>query len=84
MGILLWIISGIIAGWLAGILIRGAGYGLLGDLVIGLVGGVIGGFLAGLVGIQPTSWIAQILVAAVGGVVLVWILHLIHPGIVNA
>ena len=84
MAIVLWIISGIIAGWLAGLLIRGAGFGLLGDLVIGLVGGVIGGFLAGLVGIQATSWIAQILVAAVGGVVLVWIIHLIHPGVIRA
>ena len=65
-------------------LIRGAGYGLLGDLIIGLLGGVIGGFFAGLIGIQPTSWIAQILVAAMGGVILVWILHLIHPGLVNA
>ena len=84
MAIVLWIISGIIAGWLAGILIRGAGFGLLGDLVIGLVGGVIGGFFAGLMGIEPTSWLAQILVAALGGVILVWVLHLIHPGVVNA
>lgn len=84
MALILWIISGIIAGWLAGILIRGAGYGLLGDLIIGLLGGVIGGFFAGRIGIQPTSWIAQILVAAAGGVILVWILHLIHPGLVNA
>jgi len=84
MTILFWIFSGIIAGWLAGMLIRGAGYGLLGDLIIGLLGGVIGGFFAGLIGIQPTSWIAQILVAAMGGVILVWILHLIHPGLVNA
>jgi uncharacterized membrane protein YeaQ/YmgE (transglycosylase-associated protein family) len=84
MALLLWVISGIIAGWLAGMFIRGAGYGLLGDLVIGLLGGAIGGFLAGLIGIQPTSWIAQILVAVVGGVILVWILHLIHPVPVKA
>ena len=84
MAIIIWIISGIIAGWLAGMLIRGAGYGLLGDLIIGLLGGVIGGFPAGLIGIQPTSWVAQILVAVVGSVILVWILHMIHPGVVNA
>jgi uncharacterized membrane protein YeaQ/YmgE (transglycosylase-associated protein family) len=65
-------------------LFRGAGYGLLGDLIIGLVGGVIGGYIAGLMGIEPTSWLAQILVAALGGVILVWVLHLIHPGVVNA
>jgi uncharacterized membrane protein YeaQ/YmgE (transglycosylase-associated protein family) len=71
MAILLWIISGIIAGWLAGMLIRGAGFGLLGDLAVGLIGGLIGGFLAGLIGIQSTSWIAEILIAALGGVILV-------------
>ncbi len=84
MTIVLWIISGIIAGWLADLLIRGAGFGLLGDLIIGLVGGVISGFLASLVGIQATIWMAQVLVTAVGGVVLVWILHLIHPGVIRA
>lgn len=81
MTLIIWIISGIIAGWLAGMIIRGSGFGLLGDFIVGLIGGLIGGFLAGLFGLLPTSWIAQILVAALGGVVFVWILHLIHPGV---
>ncbi len=80
--LLVWIISGIIAGWLTGMLVRGAGYGLLGDLAIGLIGGLIGGFLAGVFGVQATTLAGQILVAALGGVVLVWILHAIHPGVV--
>jgi len=80
--LLVWIISGIIAGWLTGMLVRGAGYGLLGDLAIGLIGGLIGGFLAGVFGVQATSLAGQILVAALGGVVLVWILHALHPGVV--
>jgi len=83
MSILIWIITGIIAGWLAGLIVRGAGFGLLGDLIIGLIGGLIGGFLAGLVGLHPENWLGQIAVAAVGGVILVWILHLIHPGTVR-
>jgi uncharacterized membrane protein YeaQ/YmgE (transglycosylase-associated protein family) len=53
MSFLVWIIAGIIAGWLTGMLVRGAGYGLLGDLAIGLIGGLIGGALAGVFGIQP-------------------------------
>jgi uncharacterized membrane protein YeaQ/YmgE (transglycosylase-associated protein family) len=80
MSFLVWIIAGIIAGWLTGMLVRGAGYGLLGDLAIGLIGGLIGGALAGVFGIQPTNLIGSILVAAFGGVVLVWLLHLVHPG----
>ena len=83
MNLLLWLISGIIAGWLAGVMIQGSGFGLLGDLVVGLIGGLVGGFLAGAVGVQATSWLAQILIAALGGVVFVWVLHLIHPGTIS-
>jgi len=68
---LIWIISGIVAGWLAGLVVRGRGFGLIGDLVVGLLGGLIGGWLAGLVGIAATGWLGEILVAALGGVVLV-------------
>ncbi len=68
---LIWIISGIIAGWLTGLVMRGHGFGLIGDLIIGLLGGIIGGALAGMVGIVTTGWIGHILVAAFGGIVLV-------------
>lgn len=78
MNILIWIISGIIAGWIAGLLVRGRGFGLIGDLIIGLLGGLIGGWLASLLGIQASSWLAQVLVAALGGVVLVAIIRLIR------
>ena len=78
MNILIWIVSGIIAGWLAGVLVRGRGFGLIGDLIVGLLGGLIGGWLAGLLGIQASSLIAQILVAAVGGIVLVAIIRLVR------
>jgi uncharacterized membrane protein YeaQ/YmgE (transglycosylase-associated protein family) len=78
MNILIWIISGIVAGWIAGLLVRGRGFGLIGDLIIGLIGGLIGGWLAGLLGIQASGWIAQILVAAIGGVVLVAVIRLIR------
>jgi uncharacterized membrane protein YeaQ/YmgE (transglycosylase-associated protein family) len=77
MNIVLWLISGVIAGWLTGLIMKGGGYGLIGDLVIGLLGGVIGGYLAGLLGVQASSWIAQILVAVAGGVVLVVVLRAI-------
>jgi uncharacterized membrane protein YeaQ/YmgE (transglycosylase-associated protein family) len=78
MSILIWIISGIIAGWLAGLVVRGVGFGLIGDLIVGLVGGIIGGWLAGVLGLQASSWIGQILVAALGGVVFVVILRAIR------
>ena len=46
MGILSWIVVGLIAGWLAGLVMKGGGYGLVGDIVIGVVGGLLGGWLA--------------------------------------
>lgn len=81
MSILVWIITGIVAGWLAGMAVQGHGFGLIVDLIVGLVGGLIGGLLAGAFGIQPTNWVGVVLVSALGGVILVWFLHLIHPGV---
>jgi uncharacterized membrane protein YeaQ/YmgE (transglycosylase-associated protein family) len=75
MNILIWIISGIIAGWLAGVIVKGRGFGIIGDFIIGLIGGIIGGWLAGLLGLSTSSWLGQVLVAAGGGVVLVLIIR---------
>jgi len=71
MRILLWIISGIVAGWLTGLVMKGRGYGLLGNLVIGLVGGIIGGWLFSLFGLAARGWLGDIVVALIGGVVLI-------------
>lgn len=71
MPILIWIICGVIAGWLTGMLVSGGGYGLIGDLVVGLIGGIIGGWVFGLIGIAPQSLIGQIIMACAGGVILV-------------
>jgi uncharacterized membrane protein YeaQ/YmgE (transglycosylase-associated protein family) len=78
MGFVVWIIGGIIAGWLTGLIMKGKGFGLIGDLVVGLVGGLLGGWLAGLVGLAPTNWIGQIIVAVIGGVILVAIIRAIR------
>ena len=78
MGFVIWIIGGIIAGWLTGLIMKGKGFGLIGDLVIGLVGGLLGGWLARLIGLQATSWIGQILVAVAGGIILVAIIRAIR------
>ena len=66
------IIVGVIAGWLAGQVMKGGGYGIIVDLLLGLVGGVIGGWLFGALGILPGGgMIGSIIVAFVGAVVLV-------------
>ena len=81
MGILSWIVVGLIAGWLAGTVMRGGGYGLIGDIVIGIVGAVIAGLVAmPLLGIaDPVNGInaGSILAAFLGAVVLILILRLL-------
>ena len=53
MGFLAWIVVGLIAGWLAGQVMRGGGYGVLVDIILGLLGGVLGGWIFGQLGIWP-------------------------------
>jgi uncharacterized membrane protein YeaQ/YmgE (transglycosylase-associated protein family) len=66
------IIVGLIAGWLAGQVMKGGGYGILMDIVLGLVGGILGGWLFGSLGIWPGGGvIGSILVSFVGAVILV-------------
>ena len=75
------IIVGLIAGWLAGQVMRGGGYGILIDILLGLVGGVIGGWLFGALGVSAGGGvIGSILVAFVGAVILVAISRAIKRG----
>ena len=79
MGILAWIVVGLIAGWLASQVMRGGGYGLIGDIIVGIVGAVIGGFLAATFLKMPNAVnginITSILVAFIGAVILIAILR---------
>ncbi|SFI43051.1 MULTISPECIES: GlsB/YeaQ/YmgE family stress response membrane protein [Collimonas] len=78
MGFIAWLIIGAIAGWLAGVLVKGGGFGVLVDIIVGIVGAFIGGWLAGVLGIHVGGgWIASIVTATVGAVILLFILRLI-------
>jgi uncharacterized membrane protein YeaQ/YmgE (transglycosylase-associated protein family) len=73
MGILTWIVLGLVAGWLAGQFMRG-GYGLVGDIVLGIIGAIVGGFLTGLVlGRDMVTGfnLESVVVAFLGAVVLI-------------
>jgi uncharacterized membrane protein YeaQ/YmgE (transglycosylase-associated protein family) len=65
------IIVGLLAGWLAGQLIRGDGYGVLADILLGLVGGVIGGWMFGVIGLHASHMLGSLIVATVGASALV-------------
>jgi uncharacterized membrane protein YeaQ/YmgE (transglycosylase-associated protein family) len=72
-GILAWIVLGLIAGFLAGQVMKGGGYGVIGDIVLGIVGAVVGGFLAGnLLGLDVNGLnITSILIAFVGACLVI-------------
>jgi len=79
MDIIIFLAIGAIAGWLAGLIFKGGGYGLLWNIIIGIVGGVIGGWLLGpfLTGIFGEGIIGGIVTAVVGAIILLWIASLI-------
>jgi uncharacterized membrane protein YeaQ/YmgE (transglycosylase-associated protein family) len=69
-----WIIVGLIAGWAAGKIMKGRGYGPLMDIVLGMVGAVVGGWIFNTLGIYPAGGIvASIVVAIVGAILLIWL-----------
>jgi len=81
MGILSWLVVGLLAGWLAGLVVKGGGYGCVGDIIVGVIGGLLGGWIASYffhMG-DPISGVnlPSILIAFVGAVIFVVILRLI-------
>jgi len=80
MGILAWIVVGLIAGWLAG-QVMGSGFGLVGDIIVGIVGAVVGGYLAATFLNMPDAVnginVSSIVVAFVGAVILLFVLRLL-------
>ena len=82
MGILAWIIVGLIAGWLAGMVMKGGGYGVVGDIILGIIGGIVGGWLGStFLGLGGSGInIESILVAAVGAVIVVFASRLLMRG----
>jgi uncharacterized membrane protein YeaQ/YmgE (transglycosylase-associated protein family) len=79
MEIIVSLLSGAVAGWLAGKLFKGSGFGLIGDIILGLVGGVLSNWLAGKLGISiGNSWVTAILSATVGALIILFIFNLIN------
>jgi uncharacterized membrane protein YeaQ/YmgE (transglycosylase-associated protein family) len=72
-----WIVVGLIAGWAAGKIMKGGGYGAVMDIILGIVGAVVGGWLMGILGIQAGGLVGTIVVAIIGAVFLIWLSRLI-------
>ena len=75
---LVWVVLlGILAGWLAGKITKGSGFGLLGDLIVGILGSLLGSFIFGLLGIGAFSLLGRLVMSVAGAIVLLWLIRLI-------
>jgi len=73
-----FILVGLVAGWLAGVLVQGGGFGVIGDIIVGVLGALLGGFLFSSLGVSAGGGLlGSVVVATVGAVVLIFILRLI-------
>jgi len=78
---LIWfLLIGLSAGWLAANLVKGGGYGLVGDIVVGVIGAILGGWLFGLLGISTSGLLGFLITAVVGAVVLITLLRVARRG----
>jgi uncharacterized membrane protein YeaQ/YmgE (transglycosylase-associated protein family) len=76
-GFIWWIIVGLIAGWAAGKIMKGSGYGTLADILLGIVGGIVGGWIMSLLGFYGGGLIYSIVVATLGAILLIWLSRII-------
>ena len=75
MDILWFLLIGLIAGWLAGQIMKGGGYGVVGDIIVGIVGAMIGGFVFRLLGITAYGTLGSIVMAVIGAMILIALLR---------
>lgn len=80
MGLLYFLLIGLFVGWLAGVIVKGRGFGVLGDIIVGVVGAYIGGLLSGLLGFGPSTSIGALLMSVVGAIILLAIVKAIRGG----
>lgn len=77
MSFIWFILIGLVAGFLAGQVMKGGGYGVLGDIIVGILGALLGGWLFGMLGIGGGGLIGSLIVAFIGACILIWLVRLI-------
>ncbi|PLX47744.1 MAG: GlsB/YeaQ/YmgE family stress response membrane protein [Desulfobulbaceae bacterium] len=77
MSLIIFIAVGALAGWLAGIIMKGRGFGVIGNVIVGLVGAVLGGFIFGFLGITTGGLLGSIIMATIGAVLLLFAINII-------
>ena len=76
---LIWVVViGLLAGWLAGLITKGGGFGILGDLIVGVIGSLLGSFVFGVLGIYAESLVGRLLLSVIGAVLLLYLIRFIR------
>ena len=76
-----FILVGLVAGWLAGVLVKGGGFGVVGDIVVGIIGALLGGWIFSALGASgPGGLLGSIVVATIGAVILLFVVRMIKRG----
>ncbi|WP_321389309.1 GlsB/YeaQ/YmgE family stress response membrane protein [uncultured Desulfuromusa sp.] len=75
--LIIFLAVGALAGWLAGIIMKGRGFGAIGNIVVGVVGAVLGGYVFGFLGITTGSLLGSIVMATIGAVILLFLISLV-------
>lgn len=75
--LIIFLAVGAFAGWLAGIIIKGRGFGLIGNIIVGIVGAVLGGFVFGFLGITTGGLLGSIIMATIGAVILLYTISIV-------
>jgi uncharacterized membrane protein YeaQ/YmgE (transglycosylase-associated protein family) len=80
-GLVMWVIIGAVAGWAAGLFVKGSGFGLLIDVIIGMIGALVGGWLSRVLGIATSGGLISSLVTAfIGAIILLFVIRLFKRG----
>ncbi|WP_430010399.1 GlsB/YeaQ/YmgE family stress response membrane protein [Methylophaga lonarensis] len=77
MSLIIFLAIGALAGWLAGQILKGRGFGLLGNIIVGIIGALVGGFVFGLLGITTGGLLGAIVTATIGAVILLYLISII-------
>lgn len=78
MNLLWFLVVGLVAGWLSGVLVKGGGFGVIGDIIVGVIGAIFGGWLFGTLGASAGGGlVGSIIVATIGAVVLLVIVRVL-------
>ncbi|QOY51814.1 GlsB/YeaQ/YmgE family stress response membrane protein [Candidatus Sulfurimonas baltica] len=75
--LIIFLAVGALAGWLAGIIMKGRGFGVISNIIVGIVGALLGGFVFGLLGITTGGFLGSIVMATIGAVILLYMIRIL-------